>query len=84
MRRMCVWWDRRLVGDLIQDNHGNMRFHYGEEWLADPGAPPLSASLPKATARVCEAALRTILRRASAGGGAAHRGCQDPRRQRQQ
>ena len=51
MRRLCVWWDGRLVGDLIQDNHGNMRFHYGEEWLADPGAPPLSASLPKATAR---------------------------------
>jgi serine/threonine-protein kinase HipA len=51
MKRLCVWWDGRRVGDLIQDDHGNMRFEYGEEWLADAVAPPLSASLPKATAR---------------------------------
>ena len=50
MKHLAVWWDGRIVGDLTQDDHGNMRFKYGEDWLADAGTPPLSASLPKATA----------------------------------
>jgi HipA-like protein len=51
MKRLRVWWDERVVGDLIQDDHGNMQFEYGHEWVADPSAPPLSASLPKAATK---------------------------------
>lgn len=51
MKRLRVWWDGRVVGDLIQDDHGNMQFEYGNEWVADPSAAPLSASLPKAATK---------------------------------
>jgi len=35
-----------LVGQLIQDNHGEMVFDYAESWLNNPDAIPLSHSLP--------------------------------------
>lgn len=44
---LSVWWDGKLVGALRIDEHGDMSFAYAPDWLADPAAPPLSASLPK-------------------------------------
>ena len=51
MKQLRVWWDGRIVGNLIQDDHGNMGFEYGDEWVADPSVPPLSASLPKSATK---------------------------------
>lgn len=42
MKKLCVWWDGRIVGELVQDAHSNMRFEYGDAWLADSRTPALS------------------------------------------
>lgn len=47
MRRLVVWWDDRPVGELIQDDGGDLGFVYGAEWLGDERTPAVSASLPK-------------------------------------
>lgn len=44
---LSIWWDGKLVGALRLDEHGDMSFAYAPDWLSDPAAPPLSASLPK-------------------------------------
>ena len=46
-RTLDVWWDRRLVGQLTQNEHGELGFAYAPEWVSDDKAHPLSASLPK-------------------------------------
>lgn len=46
-RTLDVWWDHRIVGQLTQNEHGDLGFAYAPAWLADADAPPLSASLPK-------------------------------------
>jgi serine/threonine-protein kinase HipA len=46
-RTLDIWWDGRLVGQLTQDQHGELGFAYGPAWLNDKEAQPLSASLPK-------------------------------------
>jgi serine/threonine-protein kinase HipA len=45
-RTLDVYLQRDLVGRLTQDGNGQLAFHYAESWLADPGAVPLSHSLP--------------------------------------
>lgn len=47
MRTLFVWWDSRLVGQLTQDQHGELGFSYATEWLAGKDTQALSASLPK-------------------------------------
>jgi serine/threonine-protein kinase HipA len=47
MRTLAIWWDGRLVGQLMQNQHGELGFAYSPEWLDDVNALPLSASLPK-------------------------------------
>lgn len=47
MRTLDTWWDGRLVGQLTQNQHGELGFAYAPEWLNDAEALPLSASLPK-------------------------------------
>lgn len=47
MRRLRVWWDGRQVGELTQDDGGELGFAYLPAWVADPEAPAVSASLPK-------------------------------------
>lgn len=47
MRTLDTWWDGRLVGQLTQNQHGELGFAYAPEWLNDTEALPLSASLPK-------------------------------------
>ncbi len=44
---LSVWWERKLVGALKLDEHGDMSFAYDPAWLTDAGAAQLSASLPK-------------------------------------
>lgn len=46
-RALDIWWDGRLVGQLTQDQYGELGFAYAPAWLGDEEAQPLSASLPK-------------------------------------
>jgi len=45
-RRLDVYLHRDLVGQLVQDDGGQMLFTYAEGWLNRPAATPLSQSLP--------------------------------------
>lgn len=45
-RSLNVYLDRGFVGQLIQDDGGQMLFEYAESWLGNPNAIPLSLSLP--------------------------------------
>ena len=45
-RSLDVYLGRERVGLLEQDDSGAMTFRYGESWLQDPQAVPLSQSLP--------------------------------------
>jgi serine/threonine-protein kinase HipA len=45
-RMLDVYLYEHLVGNLIQDDGGQMSFEYLESWLAQPGAAVLSQSLP--------------------------------------
>ena len=44
-RTLDVYLRRHLVGQLIQDENGQMAFYYAESWLNNAGAIPLSHSL---------------------------------------
>jgi serine/threonine-protein kinase HipA len=46
-KALSVWWDQVVTGTLAVDRHGDMRFTYAEEWLADASKSALSFSLPK-------------------------------------
>jgi serine/threonine-protein kinase HipA len=45
-RELEVYFEQRLVGTLVQDDSGQLRFTYHEAWLADPASVPISWSLP--------------------------------------
>ena len=45
-RTLHVWLLGKLVGELRQDDSGQLRFRYEEGWVASPDAIPLSVSLP--------------------------------------
>jgi HipA-like protein len=45
-KALDVYLHSHLVGNLIQDDGGQMTFRYAESWLSTPGAAPLSQSLP--------------------------------------
>jgi len=45
-RTLNVHYDRELVGQLVQDDGGQMTFQYGASWLGKPEPIPLSWSLP--------------------------------------
>lgn len=47
MRTLNIWWHGQIVGQLTQNQHGELGFSYAADWLAREDAPPLSASLPK-------------------------------------
>lgn len=46
-RTLNVYLDHDLVGQLIQDDGGQMLFEYAESWRDDPDTIALSRSLPK-------------------------------------
>jgi serine/threonine-protein kinase HipA len=41
-----VYFYEKIVGQLIQDDHGDMNFTYSASWLDDPNAIRISCSLP--------------------------------------
>ncbi len=41
-----VYFHEKIIGKLIQDDHGDMNFTYSASWLADPNAIKISCSLP--------------------------------------
>ena len=45
-RTLDVYLHRHLVGQLVQDEHGQMTFNYVASWLQNPAAIALSNSLP--------------------------------------
>jgi len=45
-RTLNVYYDRELVGQLIQDDGGQMTFQYDASWLGKPELITLSQSLP--------------------------------------
>jgi len=45
-RKLDVYLHRHLVGNLVQDEHGQITFDYAETWQKDPAAIALSHSLP--------------------------------------
>lgn len=45
-RVLNVWWEAMLVGDLVQDEHGDLSFTYYPGWLEYERRQPLSRSLP--------------------------------------
>lgn len=47
MRTLDIWWEGRIVGQLTQNQHGELGYVYASAWLDDERAPALSASLPK-------------------------------------
>ncbi len=45
-RTLDVYLHTNLAGHLMQDDDGDMSFQYTQSWLDQPGATPLSQSLP--------------------------------------
>ncbi len=45
-KALDVYLNKDFVGQLMQDEGGQMVFDYAESWLEKPGACPLSQSLP--------------------------------------
>ena len=43
IRRLDIWWDGRIVGQVMQNRHGELGFGYAAAWVADESAPALSA-----------------------------------------
>ena len=77
-RALSVWWDRVVVGTLQINQHGEMRFTYTSEWLADASRPPSLVLVAQAGAILQTAPVPSILRRTAAGGVAARCDCRRP------
>jgi len=45
-KTLNVYFNEKAIGQLVQDNHGEINFTYSKEWLEDPRAIPISCSLP--------------------------------------
>ncbi len=45
-RTLDVYWNKDHVGKLVQDEHGQLQFHYVEGWLDNSMARPISQSMP--------------------------------------
>jgi serine/threonine-protein kinase HipA len=41
-----VYFHEKIIGQLEQDNHGDINFKYSANWLNDPNATRISCSLP--------------------------------------
>ena len=41
-----VYFHEKIVGKLVQDDHGDMSFTYSKDWAEAPGAVAISCSLP--------------------------------------
>jgi len=45
-KKLDVYFHDKLIGQLEQDNHGEMNFTYSSNWLNNPNAVSISCSLP--------------------------------------
>ncbi|OAI49056.1 hypothetical protein AYO45_03590 [Gammaproteobacteria bacterium SCGC AG-212-F23] len=45
-KTLDVYFNEKVVGQLIQDDYGDINFAYSSDWLDDPKAIPISCSLP--------------------------------------
>jgi HipA-like protein len=41
-----VYFYEKIIGKLVQDEHGDMTFTYEKKWVEDPHATAISCSLP--------------------------------------
>ena len=41
-----VYFNEKIIGKLVQDDHGDLNFTYSKEWVEDRNAIPISCSLP--------------------------------------
>jgi serine/threonine-protein kinase HipA len=46
VKTLDVYWDKKKIGYLRQDQYGEIQFTYALEWLQDPQAKSISCSLP--------------------------------------
>ncbi len=46
VKTLDVYFHEKIVGQLIQDSHGDVTFTYSSSWLDDPDAIRISCSLP--------------------------------------
>ncbi|NIG76074.1 type II toxin-antitoxin system HipA family toxin [Klebsiella sp. Ap-873] len=46
MKRLSVYMNGYLVGQLVQENSGSNIFQYDHQWVKMPGARPISLSMP--------------------------------------
>lgn len=47
MREATVFYKGEKAGILKQHDDGSFTFRYSEEWLADPGNPSISLTMPR-------------------------------------
>ncbi len=59
-RNLDVYLQQNLVGQLVQDHHGELNFQYADQWLNQPAAMALSHSLPLRPARYNRKACRAF------------------------
>ncbi len=45
-KKLIVYWNKQLVGQLHQNDHGELQFNYDISWLNNPASLPISCSLP--------------------------------------
>lgn len=45
-KTLDIYFHEKIIGQLMQDDHGDMNFTYASSWLTDPNATRISCSLP--------------------------------------
>lgn len=45
-KTLDVYFHEKIIGELVQDDHGDISFTYSKEWIEDPHAMAISCSLP--------------------------------------
>lgn len=45
-KKLLVYWNKQRVGQLHQNDHGELQFNYDNSWLNNPASLPISCSLP--------------------------------------
>lgn len=45
-KTLDVYFNEKIIGKLVQDDHGDMSFTYSKGWVEDPRAIAISCSLP--------------------------------------
>lgn len=74
-RTLNVYYDRELVGQLVQDNGWQMTFQYDASWLGRVEPILLSLSLPLRDEPFTQKECQSFFWRGSAGGGQSQGHC---------